>query len=100
MQEDNIIKEYTTEWLINPKTGKRLYVDFYLKGYDIAIEYDGEQHYKFVKFIHKKYKNFYNQVYRDRTKEKILLNHGIKTVRFKFDENITKSHIKEKISNV
>ena len=30
----------------NPKTGRKLFFDFYVKDYNLLIEYDGEQHFK------------------------------------------------------
>ena len=38
----NFVREKTFHWL---KNEKNLYLDFYLVDYDIAIEYQGEQHY-------------------------------------------------------
>ena len=98
--DDNIKKEYYEDWLRNPKTNKIMYIDFYIPNSNLAIEYDGKQHYEFVEFIHRKFKNFYNQVYRDRLKEKILKKHGIKTIRFKYDEEINHDTVMNKISNV
>lgn len=34
------------ETLINPKTGKKLFCDFYLPDYKMVIEFDGRQHYQ------------------------------------------------------
>jgi len=36
--------------LVNPETGYKLRVDFYLPKEDIAIEFDGQQHFYPVKF--------------------------------------------------
>lgn len=38
--------EYTFEWLINPKTNKKLRVDAYYPNNNLIIEVDGEQHFK------------------------------------------------------
>lgn len=98
--KDNIKKEYYEEWLRNPKTKKIMYIDFYIPDSKLAIEYDGKQHYEFVEFIHRKYKNFYNQVYRDRIKERLLRQHGIETVRFKYNEIINYDTVLGKIKRV
>lgn len=89
--------EFTADWLINPKTNRKMYVDFYIPSEKIAIEYDGMQHDKYIEFIHKNYKNFYYQVYRDRLKENILTKHGIKVIRIKYEEKISIESIKNKI---
>lgn len=98
--KDNITKEYHEPWLRNPKTNRIMYVDFLIKNVNIAIEYDGKQHYEYIEFIHKKFKNFYNQVYRDRIKEKILDKHDIKVIRFRYDEKINEDTISKKLSSM
>ena len=98
--KDDVCKEYSEPWLINPHTGKRMYIDFFLKQENIAIEFDGLQHYKYVEFIHHTYKQFFEQVYRDRIKEKLSLKHNIKTIRFRYDEKITLDFVKEKLSYI
>ena len=47
---------------------QQLYVDFYIPMYSIAIEVNGGQHYKFVKFYHQDTDGFKNQVKRDKLK--------------------------------
>lgn len=61
------ITQKTFDNLINPKTGRKLKIDFYLPEYDIAIEVDGVQHYKSVP--HWGGDNaFESQIYRDNIK--------------------------------
>ena len=40
------IREYYDKTLFNPKTGRLLYLDFYLPEHRVAIEFDGIQHHK------------------------------------------------------
>lgn len=40
-------KEHTFQDCINPETGAKLKFDFYLKDYNICIEYNGIQHYQY-----------------------------------------------------
>jgi hypothetical protein len=47
---------------------QQLYVDFYIPIYSIAIEVNGGQHYKFVKFYHQDADGYKNQVKRDKLK--------------------------------
>lgn len=77
----------TFPWLIN-STGTKLFVDFYLVDYNVVIEYDGEQHYKFVPYFHKTIENFNKCVERDRIKESILKDNNIKLFRIKYNDNI------------
>lgn len=97
---DNVIKEYSEPWLINPKTNHRMYVDFYIKDTDLCFEYDGMQHYEYTQYIHTNFKVFFNQVLRDRFKEKILRQHNMRLIRFRYDEKITSELVKEKLRNV
>lgn len=52
-------------WLINPETGARLELDCYNDELKIAVEYNGEQHYKWPNFLNQTYEQFINQVRRD-----------------------------------
>lgn len=61
------ITQKTFDDLINPKTGRKLKVDFYLPEYDIIIEVDGVQHYKSIKHWGGD-KAFETQLYRDKIK--------------------------------
>jgi hypothetical protein len=45
------IREASFEDLINPKTDCKLYLDFYIPEKNIAIEYDGIQHFKSLSFF-------------------------------------------------
>lgn len=40
-------KQKTFDTLINPKTNKKLRFDFYLPSYNLLIEFDGEQYFKY-----------------------------------------------------
>jgi hypothetical protein len=65
--------------------GQQLYIDFYIPVYSIAIEVNGGQHYKFVKFYHQDVDGFRNQVKRDKLKaEWADINH-INLVSISFD---------------
>lgn len=50
--------------------GGKLQLDGYNEKYNIAIEYNGEHHYKWIKFFHTK-QQFTNQTYNDRIKEQL-----------------------------
>ena len=75
--ENSYMNEFTWNWLVNDKTNRLLYCDFYIPCLNLVIEYNGEQHYKFEKYIHKEYSNFKEQQYRDNLKYKLLKEHNI-----------------------
>ena len=95
---DDVIEEATFDWLINPKSGRLMYIDYYVPSVNIAFEYDGEQHNCYIEYFYKKFKNFYNSVYRDRMKEKLLAKHNVKLVRIRYDEPLTEDYVKSKCS--
>lgn len=84
--------EFSWEWLKNTN-GKRMYVDFYIPSKNLVLEYDGEQHFKFVSRFHKTKECFEKQVERDNLKNKLLEEHGIKVVRITYKDKITKDYI-------
>lgn len=69
----NYIRQYCI------KTDKRHYsIDFYLPEYNLAIEYNGEQHYKFSPYFHKTEENFIKQKQRDSEVKDLLYAKNIK----------------------
>lgn len=68
-------------------------MDFFLPDYDICVEYDGIQHYHNTGF----FGSLEDQQNLDRRKEKYLQQNGIKLVRFRYDEKLTKELVFERI---
>lgn len=67
-------KEFTKqnpEWLINPKTGKCLELDGYNSELEIAVEYNGKQHYERVEYFQRSERDYIYQLYKDRVKEEL-----------------------------
>ncbi len=63
-------------------TGKNLELDMYNHELKLAFEYDGIAHSKYNKFFHKgDYNNFIKQQERDRLKDKICSDVGIRLIR-------------------
>ena len=79
-----IVEEYYNElfpntkpsFLINPKTKKRLEIDMYNEKLKIGFEYQGEQHYKPIKFFggEKKFRQIQK---RDKLKRDLCKYYGI-----------------------
>jgi hypothetical protein len=66
-------KNQRPDFLLNPVTGGRfnLELDCYEESLKLAVEYNGQQHYKYVPYFHKNKEAFYNQMYRDDMKRRL-----------------------------
>ncbi len=62
-----------------------LRIDIFVKHLGIAVEYDGEQHYKFNEHFHGDINGYISHIARDEKKEEFLKANGIKLVRFRGD---------------
>jgi very-short-patch-repair endonuclease len=67
--------------------------DFFIEKYNLCIEFDGEQHFKAIKYFGG-VKNLKLQQKRDSIKNIYCKNNNINLLRIRFDENI-----EEKITN-
>lgn len=89
LKEQNICfeRQKKMEWLGNQR------LDFYLSDYNVAIEYQGRQHYVPIDFagrgkkVAEKLLN--DNIERDKRKKEICTEHGLKIFYIKYDENIT-----------
>jgi hypothetical protein len=59
------------KWLKNPKTNRSLELDLYNCELKIAIEYNGRQHYEYVKRFHHNEEEFADQLKRDLIKRQV-----------------------------
>lgn len=91
------IKEWTCKELMNPEKTNHLYVDGYYPENNIIIEYDGQQHYEYVEFLHKSHDKFERAQLLDRHKEKIINELGINLIRIRYDDPKTEEFIMNKI---
>lgn len=96
---DNYITEMTWSWLKNKYTNCNMYCDFYIPKLNIVIEYNGEQHYKYIERFHRNQNGFINMLDRDNQKYKLLNDNGIKLIILKYDEKLTKDLILNIINN-
>jgi hypothetical protein len=72
------------EWLINPKTGRRLELDCYNRQLRLAIEVDGAQHHHYIPHFHKCYQKFEDMKERDLTKSMICKKRGVRLIRIPY----------------
>ena len=75
------------DWLRYPKTGATLELDFYDEEQQVAIEYDGAQHYEYPNQFHKSREEFEEQVARDRWKDAQCDAMGVQLVRIRATGN-------------
>ena len=74
-------KYHRFDWLINEETNYPYSIDFYLPEYNIAIECQGEQHFKPIKFFGGEL-NFYRGVKRDVDKKRLCRENNVKLIYF------------------
>jgi len=77
-------REVEIKGMINPKTGYSLRLDFFLPKYNIAIEYNGKQHYDAS--YHKDEESFEQQQYRDEIKSKFCKDNKIKLITISYKQ--------------
>jgi len=78
-------REKTFEWLINPKTGKELPLDFYVDDLKLGIEVDGEQHRHPVEYFGGR-NSFEGTQYKDLLRENLCRIHGVTLVRIFYSD--------------
>lgn len=76
---------YIRQYKLHPQQlsliGRNVFlIDFYLDEYNIAIEFNGEQHYKRNNFFHRTEDRFRAQLYRDKQLKKYCNQYGIKLI--------------------
>ena len=94
----NTIYQFRPLFLKSEKGGQMSY-DVFIYGLNIAIEYQGEQHFKPVDYFGGG-KHFLDTQNRDQLKKKLSQDNGIKLIYINYDETINESLIKQKINNV
>jgi len=73
---------------------RNLRIDFFSVNLNLAIEFDGEPHYRFVKRFHENKDGYLDQIRRDELKNKYCEENGIKLLRITYKER------KKNIGNV
>ena len=86
MNKLNLKHKKTFEQCRNPKTNTLLKFDFYLPKYNLCIEYDGEQHFKYSNHGWNTKEKFDQIQYRDSIKNKFCEENSIKLIRIPYTE--------------
>lgn len=95
LDENNINYKREYKLFKNPKTNRYLRADFYLKDFNLVIEYDGKQHFKPMFNNNDKLKL---QIERDLIKNKLLEEYNYNYIRIPYNIN-KKSDLEELILN-
>lgn len=103
-QKENIVFKLLQEIFPNKKIKRRqrgilpnrLELDFYLPEINLAIEYNGIQHYKKVKFFYSS-DSFDKRQFNDELKQKYCKKLEIKLIIIRYDEKLSKELILQKI---
>lgn len=92
-------RQKTFDDLLSPDTNYHLYFDFFIEEYNIAIEYQGEQHYLCNGRGWNTEKNFLELSTRDQIKRKYCKKNGIKLIEIPYTDfnKININYIKELI---
>ena len=82
-----ILKDKNIEYILhaNPKFLEKLTYDFYIPQYNLAIEYNGRQHYEPVDFFGGE-SQFNKQVKRDCRKKELSIQNNITLIEIKYDQ--------------
>lgn len=94
--KSNIITSYHPIWAISDK-GVLFEYDIYIKSINILIEYNGIEHYKFVKFFHNNRRKFEKRKKFDARKTRLAKENGFQLIVFKYDEPMFEDYIINKI---
>ena len=85
----NIEKEYSI--------GERSRLDYYIKDFNVGIEFDGRQHFEYVQHFHSNKDGFKKQQILDEKKNEICALRDISVIRFSDDDDLTVECVKGKI---
>lgn len=67
-------------FLRNEISGQNLEIDCFNSDLKLGIEYNGEQHYKFIPYFHKNKEAFQNLKYRDEMKQRLCKLNGVELI--------------------
>lgn len=84
---DLIFNKSYPKFLITDKYRKGLEIDCYNEQYKIAFEFDGKQHSQFEPFFHDTEDDFKWQQEKDRDKDELCNNNGVKLIRISYEYN-------------
>lgn len=92
--------ECRPDFLKNPKTGRNLEYDCYNEELQLAVEYNGKQHYELCSNFHKSPTDFQKQVLRDNIKMRLSEKNGISliVVPYNIEHSNIPTYLEEKLT--
>lgn len=84
----------------NQRTGRTLWLDFYIHGLGISVEVQGSQHEQYSDFFHNGLAGFQRQKNNDGEKALWCEENGIKLIKVYYNEDITKELLLDKINKI
>lgn len=89
-------REKRFNWLRSPITNYHLRVDVFYPEYKLCVEFDGESHFRPIQFLPNQdpEKEFERVKLHDALKNELIPKHGLKLLRFKYDEPLDEVYIK------
>ena len=87
-------KEKTFSWLKNPETNYKLRIDAFFPEHNLAVEYNGPQHYRLYKRYYSSEEKLEKRKKLDKLKNDLLKEHGIKVVWIHYKDKITNKYLK------
>lgn len=93
-----VIYQHRPFFLVGPSGGQMSY-DIFITGLNIAIEYQGRQHFEPVDFFGGQ-ESFEKTIVRDKLKKELSEKNNIKLIYINYWENVSLSFIKEKIEKI
>ena len=79
------IRQYSFDDCVNPKTGYKLYFDYFIPSLNICIEYDGRQHFEPIDYFGGE-QSFVDTQYRDNIKNEYCKSHNILLIRYSYKQ--------------
>lgn len=94
----------TFPWLKHHENGKKrvgaLRVDLFYPQYNLCIEFDGEGHFQQIDWKKGGNESLEEVQKRDQLKDELIQAHGLKMLRFRYDEPLTTEHVKKRLSQL
>ena len=87
LNDFDYIKQYRNKNIKNQETNTLLRIDGFWPNHNLCVEYNGQQHYKFVKHFHSKIENFEKSQQRDTLKYELIKEQDFKLIIIKYNDS-------------
>jgi hypothetical protein len=94
-----VLREKTFPWLLSPR-GFPMRLDGFIVKYDLCVEFDGSQHDGFSERWHHTMDYFKYRQSCDTLKDKLVREHGLRMLRFRWDDKISAGLIRNRLETV